>query len=88
MTYDNKAITQKITLHIKNAELSTLEYVGGAQDGTVVNPSTVKFTPKDAYGNLFTDLFDEKVYTKTKLEELTKATSVEKYELTTNNFVS
>ena len=88
LTYDNKAITQKITLHIKNAELSTLEYVSGAQDGTVVNPSTVKFTPKDAYGNLFTDLFDEKVYTKTKLEELTKATSVEKYELTTNNFVS
>jgi len=88
LTYDSKAITQKITLHIKNAELSTLEYVSGAQDGTVVNPSTVKFIPKDEFGNLFTDLFDEKVYTKTKLEELTKATSVEKYELTTNNFVS
>ena len=88
LTYDNKAITQKITLHIKHAELSTLEYVGGAQDGTVVNPSTVKFTPKDAYGNLFTDLFDEKVYPKNKLEELTKGSSVEKYELTTNNFVS
>jgi hypothetical protein len=88
LTYDNKAITQKITLHIKHAELSKLEYVNGAQDGTVVNPSTVKFIPKDAYDNLFTDLFNEKVYPKNKLEELTKATSVEKYELTTNNYVS
>jgi hypothetical protein len=88
LTYENKAITQKITLHIKHAELSTLEYVSGAQDGTVVIPSTIKFIPKDAYGNLYTDLFDEKVYTKTKLEELTTGKSVEKYDITTNNFVS
>ena len=88
LTYDSKAITQKITLHIKHAELSVLEYVSGAQDGTVVNPSIVKFTPKDAYDNLYTDLFNEKIFTKTKLEELTKGSSVEKYELTTNNFVS
>ena len=88
LTYENKAITQKITLHIKHAELKVLEYVNGAKDGTVINPSIVKFTPKDAYGNLFTDLFDEKLYPKNKLEELTKATSVEKYELTTNNYVS
>ena len=88
LTYDNKAITQKITLHIKHAELKKLEYVDGAKDGTVVNPSTVKFIPKDAFDNLYTDLFNEKVFTKTKLEELTKATSAEKYELTTNNFVS
>ena len=88
LTYENKAITQKITLHIKHAELKVLEYVSGAKDGTVINPSIVKFTPKDAYGNLFTDLFDEKLYPKNKLEELTKATSVEKYELTTNNYVS
>ena len=88
LTYENKAITQNITLHIKHAELNVLEYDSGAKDGTVINPSIVKFIPKDAYDNLFTDLFDEKLYPKNKLEELTKATSVEKYELTTNNFVS
>ena len=88
LTYDNKAITQKITLHIKHAELLKLEYVSGAKDGTVVNPSIIKFIPKDAYDNLYTDLFDEKVYTKTKLEELTTGKSVEKYDVTTNNFVS
>ena len=44
LTYDNKAITQKITLHIKHAELSVLEYVSGAQDGTVVKMHMITYT--------------------------------------------
>ena len=86
--YDAKDIPQTVTLHIKNAELFKLEYVGGAVDGTVINPSIVQFTPKDKFGNIFMDLFDEIKYPKSKLEMLTSAISVEGYNLSTNNWVS
>jgi hypothetical protein len=41
-TYDNKAITRKITLHIKHTELIFLAYESGFQDGTVANSSTFR----------------------------------------------
>ena len=88
MTYKSETIPQTIKLSIKCAELALLEYDSGAEDGTVVNPSIVKFTPKDSYDNLCTDLFDEKLYPKKELEKLTTGVSVEKYPLTTNNYVS
>ena len=89
LTYQQKKISQTITLHIKCAEkLYQLIYVSGAVDSTVVNPSIVKFTPVDEYGNLYTDLFNVTKYTKVELEKLTKGQSEEKYELTTNNYVS
>ena len=59
-SYGNGAITQKVTLNIKNAELKKLVYYGGAVDGTVVNPSIVKFIPKDAYDNIYSEIFDKK----------------------------
>ncbi len=88
MTYKSETIPQTIKLSIKCAELALLEYDSGAEDGTVVNPSIVKFTPKDSYDNLCTDLFDEKLYPKKELEKLTTGVSVEKYPLTTNSYVS
>ena len=87
-TYKSEAIPTPVTLHIKCAEFSVLEYHSGAVDGTVVNPSIVKFIPKDSFGNLYTDLFDENLYPKEKLAKLTNGVSVEGYPLTTNNFVS
>ena len=87
-TYKNGQIPTTVTLHIKSDELYVLEYHSGAEDGTVINPSIVKFIPKDKYGNLCTDLFDETKYDKEKLEELTKGISEEGHELTPNNFVS
>ena len=87
-TYKQEKIPTTVTLHIKCDELYTLEYHSGAEDGTVINPSIVKFIPKDQYGNLFTDLFDEALYNKEKLEELTKGISEEGHTLTANNFVS
>jgi len=88
LSYSNKEIPQKVTLHITHSGSLYLEYVRGAVDGTVVNPSIVQFTPKDEYGNLFTDLFDDTKYPKSKLEQLTKAISVEGHTLTPNNWVS
>ena len=87
-TYKSVAITATVTLHIKCAGLAFLEYDSGAVDGTVINPSIVKFIPKDTYGNLFTDLFDETIFTKEKLEALTTGVSEEGHPLTTNNYVS
>ena len=74
-------------MNIKCADFKYLEYHSGAVDGTVVNPSIVKFIPRDLYGNVYTDLFDEKLYPKEKLEKLTQGVSVEGYPLTTNNYV-
>ena len=88
MTYKSASITQTVALRIKCAGFKSLEYHSGAVDGTVVNPSIVKFIPKDVYGNLYTDLFDEKLYPKKELEKLTTGVSIEKYPLTTNNYVS
>ena len=88
MTYKSASITQTVALRIKCAGFKSLEYHSGAVDGTVVNPSIVKFIPKDSYGNLYTDLFDSQLYPKSELEKLTKGVSVEKYPLTTNNYVS
>jgi hypothetical protein len=87
-TYKSSSIPSTTTLHIKCADLLTLEYHSGAVDGTVVNPSIVKFIPKDKYGNLYTDLFDETLYPKAKLATLTNGVSVEGHSLTTNNYVS
>ena len=87
-SYGNGAITQKVTLNIKNAELKKLVYYGGAVDGTVVNPSIVKFIPKDAYDNIYSEIFDKKEFTQEKLEKLTKGISTDKYELTSNSYVS
>ena len=87
-TYKTKDIPTTVTLHIKCSDLLTLEYHSGAIDGTVVNPSIVKFIPKDKYGNLYTDLFDDTLYPKEKLETLTKGVSIEGHSLTTNNYVS
>ena len=86
--YKGVAIPTTVTLHIKSGDLFVLEYDSGAVDGTVVNPSIVKFIPKDKYGNIYTDLFDEKLYPKEKLESLTNGVSEEGYDLTTNNWVS
>ena len=86
--YKGVAIPTTTTLHIRPADLFVLEYHSGAVDGTVVNPSIVKFIPKDKYGNLYTPLFDEKLYPKEKLESLTNGVSEDNYPLTTNNWVS
>ena len=86
--YKGEAIPTTVTLHIKSGDLFVLEYDSGAVDGTVVNPSIVKFIPKDKYGNIYTDLFDENLYPKEKLESLTNGVSEEGYTLTTNNWVS
>ena len=87
-TYKSEPIPTTVKLHIKCGKLSILEYHSGAEDGTVVNPSIVKFIPKDSFGNLFTDLFDETQYTKQKLEKLTKGISLEGYDVTSNSYVS
>ena len=87
-TYKSQAIPTTVTLHITCADLAYLEYDSGAVDGTVVNPSIVKFIPRDTYGNLYTKLFDEDLYPKEKLESLTTGISEEGYPLTTNNYVS
>ena len=86
-TYQNQKINQTVSLNIKCADFKYLEYHSGAVDGTVVNPSIVKFIPRDLYGNVYTDLFDEKLYPKEKLEKLTQGVSVEGHPLTTNNYV-
>ena len=89
LTYEKKSIPQSVTLHIKcSPNLLELVYHSGAVDGTVIEPSIVKFIPKDEYGNLFTDLFDETLYPKEKLDQLTNGESVEGYLITTNNYVS
>ena len=87
-TYKSVAITATVTLHIKCADLAFLEYDSGAVDGTVINPSIVKFIPRDTFGNLYTDLFDETLYDKEKLEALTNGLSEDGHTLTTNNYVS
>ena len=86
--YKSESIPTPVTLHIKCAKLYTLEYHSGAVDGTVVNPSIVKFIPRDKFKNIYTDLFDNTLYPKEKLEKLTNGVSVEGYKLTTNNYVS
>ena len=86
-TYQNQKINQTVSLNIKCADFKYLEYHSGAVDGTVVNPSIVKFIPRDLYGNVYTDLFDEKLYPKEKLAKLTQGVSVEGHPLTTNNYV-
>ena len=87
--YEKNKIEQTVSLNIKcHPELFELVYHSGAKDGTVINPSIVKFIPQDKYGNLYTDLFNETLYPKEKLEQLTQGESVEKYDLTTNNYVS
>ena len=86
--YRSDKIKQTVTLKIKAGDLKTLEYVSGYADGTVVNPSILKFIPKDAYGNICTKVFDSKEFTKDKLNGLTKGESIEKHPLTANNYVS
>ena len=89
LEYEKKQVTQHITLRIKcHPDLMELEYHSGAVDGTVINPSIVKFIPRDKYGNLYTDLFNETLYPKERLEKLTQGVSEEKYDLTTNNYVT
>ena len=89
LSYEMKNIPQTVTLHIKcSPNLSELVYHSGAEDGTVINPSIVKFIPKDEFGNLFTDLFDETKYPKEKLEKLTNGVSIDGYPVTTNSYVS
>ena len=88
LKYEKQPITQTVTLHIKcDDTLWGLVYDSGAVDGTVVNPSIVKFLPVDKYGNPYTDLFNETLYPKSKLATLTKGKSQEGYPLTTNNYV-
>ena len=88
LEYDQKEISQYITLRIKcHPELKELVYHSGAEDGTVIKPSIVKFIPKDKYGNLYTDLFNQTLYTKEKLEKLTQGESLENHEISTNNYV-
>ena len=88
LSYDGKKIPQTVTLHvICDDELWRLEYDSGAVDGTVIDPSIVKFIPVDKYGNLYTDLFNETLYPQEKLDALTKGKSLEGYPLTTNNWV-
>ena len=87
--YEKKQIAQYVTLHIKcSPGLKELVYVSGAVDGTVINPSIVKFIPKDKFGNLYTDLFDEKLYPKEELDKLTKGKSDKGYEISPNSYVS
>ena len=87
--YEKKKITQYVTLHIKcSPGLKELVYVSGAIDGTVINPSIVKFIPKDKFGNLYTDLFDEKLYPKEELDKLTKGKSDKGFQITSNSYTS
>jgi len=88
LTYENKDIPQTVALHIKcHHDLFELVYDSGAVDGTVVNPSIVKFIPKDKYGNLYTDLFNATKYPKKELEKLTDGKSHKGYEVTPNSWV-
>ena len=87
--YEKKQISQYVTLHIKcSPGLKELVYVSGAVDGTVINPSIVKFIPKDKFGNLYTDLFDDKLYPKEELDKLTKGKSDRGFDITQNSYVS
>ena len=45
------------------------------------SPSTLIFTPWDAFGNSYTDLFNSKIYTSNKLNSLVIGKSVDGYEL-------
>ena len=89
LSYAKKPITQTVTLHIKcSPGLKELIYDSGAVDGTVINPSIVRFIPKDKFGNLYTDLYNKTLYPKEELEKLTKGVSDKGYELTANSYVS
>ena len=88
-TYEKNSIPQTVTLHIKCApDLFELVYDSGAVDGTVINPSIVKFIPKDKYGNLYTDITNTTLFPKSKLEQLTNGASDRGYDLTTNNYAT
>ena len=73
---------------MKHGPLKKLVYVDGLRNGTVEDFPTLRFIPQDEFDNLVTDLFDPKVYDHAKLQGLTKGTSVEGYELGSNNFIT
>jgi hypothetical protein len=84
LTYASKTITQTISLKIKSSALKSLLYSSGAEDGTVINPPTLKFLPFDEYGNICTGVFDPIEYPKDKLQTLTKGISLDNYPVTSN----
>ena len=84
LTYASKTITQTISLKIKSSALKSLLYRSGAEDGTVINPPTLKFLPFDEYGNICTGVFDPIEYPKDKLQTLTKGISLDNYPVTSN----
>ena len=76
LKYEKQPITQTVILHIKcDDTIWGLVYDSGAVDGTLVNPSIVKFLPLDKYCKPYTDLFNETLYPKSRLETLTKGKS-------------
>jgi hypothetical protein len=55
--YKNEKIPKTVSLTIKCAEFKRLQWKEGPTEGNVINPPILSFTPQDAYGNLYTDLF-------------------------------
>ena len=84
LTYASRTISQTISLKIKSSELKSLLYRSGAEDGTVINPPTLKFLPRDEFGNICTQVFDQIEYPKDKLQTITKGISLDNYPVTSN----
>ena len=88
LSYQAKTISQTISLKIQSAELKTIRYVTGAEDGTVINPPTLQFLPYDEYGNICTQVFDSTEYPKEKLEALIQGISINGYTVTSNVYIN
>jgi len=88
LSYNAKTISQTISLKIKSAELKSIIYRSGAEDGTVINPPTLLFLPYDEYGNLCTQVFDSTEYPKEKLETLLEGISINGYSVTSNIYTT
>ena len=88
ITYNGEKVPTEVEIVMKHGELKKLVYFDGLRNGTVEDYPTLRFIPQDEFANLVTDLFDPKVYDHAKLQGLTKGTSVEGYDLGSNNFVT
>ena len=84
LTYASKKISQTISLNIQSSTLKTIVYKSGCEDGTVINPPTLKFYPFDEFGNICHQLFDPEYYSKEKLQEITKGLSKEGHNVISN----
>ena len=85
--YNGENILTTVSLNIKCAQLDHLTFIEGPSKGNVINPPQIIFEPRDAYENLYTDLFSSST-TQDEINSLTVGNSLEKVTLTSNNSLS